>query len=124
MAEQQGAPEILGISLYEYLVLVANTMIAKKHPDIGYLDAETPLSVIYTRMRKEGCQITTKELEALLWGCVMTDEKDQFWHPENDDFQDFLFKLLNSRKVQKAFNPVYCYVTDKAKRGRPKNEKP
>lgn len=120
MAKDQ--QEIYGINLYQLLVLLANVVIAKDNKDIGYLDAETPLKDVYHRLEKHGVQIKHKELEAALWACVMADENEVFWHPENEKFSTFLYKLTNARKVDRDFNEIYSFLKEKAKRGRPKKD--
>jgi len=77
---------------------------AKKH---GHLDADRSLSTL-TRMLSPRFSIPASLLESGLYCCNMLDEEEEFWHPGNLNFNQFLQKVLKG----KTFNKTYNWIED------------
>lgn len=80
------------ISALHLAVLLANVYLANRDPDIGYEDADYALDTLAT-MLDTSVTVPISLIERALWSSNLLSVKEDFWHPQDISFAEYLGTL-------------------------------
>lgn len=93
-------------------ILLTNTYMAAKDPNIGWEDARQHLNM-FTKEMRFGVTLLQGNIERALWACNMLEEQGKFWHPRDLTFHSFLDIMLDRRW---NFDKTYNLLTKREKK--------
>lgn len=93
------------VRLMDLVVLLYHVHKGANMDEVGFEDALETIDSL-TRRLNQRVLIDPNLLESALWSCNMLDEREQFWHPKNKNFDDFVRELLGRDGFDKTYNLI------------------
>lgn len=87
------------------MVLLYNVHRGATINKVGFEDANNTLTSITKSMNAE-LTVSIADLESALWSCNLMNEQEEFWHPKEETFDQFVRSLLKGRKFDKKYNTI------------------
>lgn len=78
----------LSVNIYDLAVLLHNTWLAARDPDVGHEDCRMTAQEFFGRMGRAQ-PVLKDDLEHMLWASQLLDEKKRFWHPRHKSVAEF-----------------------------------
>lgn len=91
------------VSLWSLVILLYNYWVAVTTEDVGHGDAESDQWDFLARF-KMTVTLRKDDLETLLWGANMLDEKKKFWHPSQRAFEKFVHNTFPNHKYDRKWS--------------------
>jgi len=102
-------PAIRKITARQLTVLLYHFYITVDAPSIGYEDADITASAFQADLDQE-LDISTVNLEKLLWHLTMAYEGNMYWNPAGEDYEFFIKGLLQKKET---FDRLMCLILNK-----------
>lgn len=96
------------VTVLDLVCLLANTYRGAARDDVGFEDATMTIEALTTKLNAK-VRVDIRDIESCLWACNLLDERKQFWHPKDLNFDQFIAKLLPDA----AFDKTYNFIMEK-----------
>lgn len=98
-------PLRIKVSILNLAVLLYNIHKGAAHDKVGFVDADNTLNSL-TRSLEGQISVPTTDLESALWSCNLMCENEEFWHPRDETFNQFVKSVLKGLRFDKKYNII------------------
>lgn len=104
----QNGIERFSISPLDLMTLLYHVHKGSQYAGVGFEDSERTLKQLTSYLGWDDCKIRQDVLESCLWSANLLDERNKFWSPRNETFEQFVERLIGrkGRQFDRFYNLI------------------
>jgi hypothetical protein len=93
------------VRLLDIAVMLLHVHLGAKEEHVGFEDARETIDTLTRKLNKK-VLVDPVLLESCLWSCNLMNEAGKWWHPRDNNFDEFLKDVLGAAKFNKVYNVI------------------